>query len=171
MNCLEFKRLALSEPHSGDHEFVEHSKQCAECLKYIGSVRKMDADLQRSLDVTMPPELIAKLKLNQSMHEADAVSYPVRKYAMAASVALFLFVAGFVASNQLGLNKRVSEDYATLLGGVGEHMHEQPVTPVWGSDRANRSASALLASYDGKMKMKPPSSAPSACSDPPVPCP
>lgn len=155
MNCLEFKRLALSEPDSKDLGFVEHSENCPDCLKYVGSVRRMDVDLSDSLNVAIPADLMARLKLNQLIDEEEKASVkPIRNYAIAASFALALFVAGFMASNQFGVNNSIGDDYEALLAGVVEHMNEQRVTPVWDTDRANRSANTLLASYDGEMKLK-----------------
>jgi hypothetical protein len=107
----------------------------------------------------MPPELIARLHLNQELTEdleakALVSGSPMRRYAMAASVALALFVGGFMASNQFGTNSNIGQDYETLLSGVLEHMNEQAVTPVWDAERANSSATALLASYDPDIKLK-----------------
>ncbi len=154
MNCLDFKRLALSDPNSKDHSFVEHSKSCPECLKYVGSVRQMDSDLASSLEVTVPSDLVARLQLNQEISQSNEAVGSTRRYAIAASFALALFVAGFMASNQFGFNKQIGQDYETLLSGVVEHMNEQPMTPVWSPERANQDANALLASYDGEMKLK-----------------
>ena len=53
MNCLDFKRLALSEPSSRDHNFVKHSSTCPDCLKFVGDVRQMDSDLASSIDMEM----------------------------------------------------------------------------------------------------------------------
>jgi len=155
MNCFEFKKLALSDPDSRDHAFVQHSAECPDCLKYVGSIRKMDADLGASLDVAMPSDLVARLQLNTEISIDEERSGGMRRYAMAASFALALFVAGFMASNQFGSNpNEVHNDYLALLSGVVEHMHEEAVTPVWSADRANQNVNTLLASYDGNMKMK-----------------
>lgn len=161
MNCLEFKRLALSDPNARDQSFIEHSSHCPECLKYVGGLRQMDADLAGSLDVDVPSDLMARLQLNQELVEevereaSSIISFqPLQRYAIAASVALALFVAGFMASNQFGVNSQIGQDYESLLSAVVEHMDEQAVTPVWNPERANETANALLASYDGKMKLK-----------------
>ena len=164
MNCIEFKRLALSDPNNGDHDFVVHSKTCPDCLKYVGSVRKMDADLSGSLDVEMPSDLLARLQFNHEMSDdldetsqvskGNVVSFqPVRRYAMAACLAVSLFVAGFMASNQLSSNA-IGDDYEALLSGIVEHMNHQAVTPIWDAERANKTANSLLASYDGEMQIK-----------------
>lgn len=161
MKCLEFKRLALSDPNSRDQSFVQHSTECPDCLQYVGGVRQMDSDLAGSLDIDVPSDLMARLQLNQELTEeselADnviAFNAPIKRYAIAASFALALFVAGFMASNQFGINDTIGEDYQALLSGVVEHMNEQPLTPVWDVDRANKTANTLLASYDGEMQLK-----------------
>lgn len=159
MDCLNFKRLALSDPNSREHSFVEHSGTCADCLKYVGGVRQMDANLLSSVEVEMPSDLMARLQLNQELAEeaetlAMNVSQPIKRYSIAASFALALFVAGFMASNQFGDSNAIGEDYEALLAGVVQHMGEQPITPVWSAEKANSNANTLLASYDPDMKLK-----------------
>lgn len=157
MNCLEFKRLALSDPNSQDVSFIEHSNSCADCLKYVSGVRKMDADLATSLDVKVPSDLVARLQLNTEMtEEAEEVGRrsTTQRYAIAASVALALFVGGFMLSNQVALNEEINNDYQNMLAGVLEHMNEQPITPVWESARANNAVNTLLASYDTGVRFK-----------------
>lgn len=154
MNCLDFKRLALSDPSSKEPSFVKHGQDCPDCLKYIASVRKMDRELASSLDVTMPSDLMARLQLTQEISHSNDSSRSFRRYAIAASLFVGLFVAGFMVSNQFGVNSQIGQDYETLLSSVVEHMNDQPVTPVWSAERANQNANALLASYDGEMKLK-----------------
>ncbi len=157
MNCLDFKRLALSDPDSVEPSFVLHSKDCPDCLKYVSGVRKMDSDLSSSVDVKMPESLMARLELNQVLQEeADQNSSDssLRRYAIAASFAAVLFISGFMVSNYYGPSNTIGQDYEALLSGVLEHMNEQPLTPVWDSARANESVNAHLANYDGEMKMK-----------------
>ncbi|MEM7357897.1 MAG: DUF3379 family protein [Pseudomonadota bacterium] len=157
MNCLEFKRLALSDPNSKDVSFIEHSNSCPDCLKYISGVRKMDADLTSSLDVNMPSDLTARLQLNAELiDEAEQVGKrsASQRYAIAASVAIALFVGGFMLSNQIALNEEINSDYQNMLAGVLEHMNEQPITPVWEPARANSTVNALLASYNTDVRFK-----------------
>jgi hypothetical protein len=154
MKCLEFKTLVLSTPNSEDLSFIAHSKDCPDCLKYVAEVRKMDADLSNSLDVAIPSDLVARLLLKQAMSEEPEGKSYMPRYAIAASVAIALFVGGFMFSNQFALNDQVGDDYQSLLSGVVEHMGEQAVTPVWQADRANNTVNTLLASYDTKVRFK-----------------
>lgn len=155
MNCLEFQRIALSDPNNREDSFLAHRTGCADCQKYLSSVRKMDADLDASLRVEMPPEFAARLQLQQVMQDHSESRFSIRRYAMVASFALLLFVAGFIASGQFGVGNSIDEDYQTLLAGVIEHVHQQPMTPMLDRQRANRNAKSLLASYDPRMQIKP----------------
>ncbi len=157
MNCLDFKRLALSTPNSDDHSFILHSQNCPDCLKYVGEIRKMDSDLAKSMDVTVPESLVARLQLNQLLEEEASETKPngvFRRYAIAASFAAALFVSGFMVSSYLGQSNSIGHDYEALLSGVMEHMNEKPLTPVWDVQKANQSVNSHLANYDGKMQFK-----------------
>lgn len=157
MQCLEFKKLALADPGTRQENFIEHSKACPECLKYVAEIKQMDADLRESLSIAVPPELMAKLQLNQVMLETDNhqnSTKRIRRFAMAASVAVALFVGGIMLVNQINLSEEISDDYQSLLAGVMSHVSEQPITPVWDNPRANRVTNTLLASYDDGMRIK-----------------
>lgn len=159
MNCLDFKRLALSDPNSNDASFILHSKNCVDCLQYVGEIRQMDADLSGSLDVSVPSSLMARLELNQMLEEEassdNSSNLFGRRYAIAASFAAILFVAGFMANSfWSGSNNALGDDYQALLAGVIEHVNEQPMTPVWSAEKANEAANMHLSNYDGDMKLK-----------------
>ena len=161
MKCLEFKRLALSDPNNRDRSFISHSTDCPECLKFVGSVRQLDIDLSNSLEPKIPTDLVARLLLDQELEDEAGLSNsdsslqrPLRRYAMAASIVVALFVGGLMISNQFSLSNKIDEDYRGLLAAVVDHMNEQPITPVWESAKANRTVNTLLASYDDKIKIK-----------------
>ena len=157
MKFFEFKRLALSDPYSKDPEFLEQCASCSDCSEFLSSVRKMDSDLSSSLDVEMPADLVAKLKLNTEISIENESPRSVRHYAVAASFALALFVAGFMFSNQFTSQPGVNDihgDYLALISGVAEHMDDVELTPVWDTKRANDNVNTLLASYDGQMQLK-----------------
>lgn len=116
----------------------------------------MDTDLADSLAVTIPSDLSARLQLANEMRDShEQGRSAVTKYAMAASVAVALFVGGFMLSTQLNQQAgEISKDYEKLLAGVIEHVDERPMTPVWGAARANKTVNTLLASYDESLQIK-----------------
>ncbi len=162
MICSEFKKLALAEPNSAEPSFIRHSKDCPDCLQYVGEIRQMDTDLSNSLDVAVPSSIMAKIELNQMLIEEEeqgqeaSSGFSFNRYAIAASFALALFVSGFMANSFLGGSRddSLGEDYLALLSGVIEHVDEQPMTPVWSAEKANEAANMHLSNYDGAMKLK-----------------
>jgi len=123
----------------------------------------MDLDLVNSLDTKIPSDLVARLQLNQELSMTDEdensnISWfstkPFTKYAMAASFAAVLFMAGFMVSGQFNSASQIDGDYQALLSGVVEHMNETTITPVWDTAVANDRVNTLLSSYDGNMKLK-----------------
>lgn len=165
MNCLEFKRLALSDPATDEVSFIAHSEQCPDCLKYVADVRKMDSDLAMSLAVEMPDSLMARLQLAHEMEHADeqpeyghiAKSTTVKsnRFAIAASFILAVIAGGFFFTQQWQpSSSELHSDYQQLLASVVEHLDEQPMTPVWQATKANETVQTLLASYDGSVRFK-----------------
>lgn len=162
MKCLEFKRLALSDPNSKDTGFIEHCSGCPDCLRYVTNVRQMDSDLDSSLGIDMPGALIARLQLQMEMTESELEMAEAAKrtksrvlFGVAASVVFALFAVSFLLTNQLTVNKHIGDDYESLLVGVVQHMEEQPITPVWESGRANSMVNTLLVNYDTGLRLKP----------------
>ena len=163
MECLEFKRLALSDPNSTEANFVEHAENCPCCLKYIGGVREMDANLAASLDVNVPGDLLARLELNQIEEQDKKSGTRFSMYAKAAGLAAIMFVSGFFLKDTLFVNPP-ADTYVSHGGAsqvtegmvvkVVEHMEKYPLNPIWGAEKANKSLTTLLASYDPTFKLK-----------------
>ena len=157
MNSVEFKRLALSDPYSENEDFIRKSQECAESKQLLRDIKNMDHELSKSLDVSVPESLLAKIQLNQLLDDEE-IGRDSRKtiwrYSTAACLAIALFVGGFLFNNFFTSNHPIADDYQALLAGVVEHMDEVLVTPVWNPQRANQSANMHLANYDGAMKLK-----------------
>jgi hypothetical protein len=152
MDCLEFKRLALSDPGSKEISFIEHGENCADCLKYVGEIKQMDLDLARSLDVRVPVDLAARLQLSTELNRGQAGKR--LPWAMVASLAVAVLVGGLLAGGWLGpAPEQLRKDYQILLAGVVDHINEEPITPVWDSAKANSTVNTLLASYDTSLRI------------------
>lgn len=163
MECLEFKRLALSDPNSKDVNFVEHSKTCPCCIKYIGGVREMDANLVNSLDIQVPKDLMAKLELNQVLEQDKQTVSNFKRYSKVASFALVMFISGFLLKDLLPSNDYV-DSYSShtdahevtegMIVKIVDHMELNPMSPIWGAQQANSTMKTLMASYDPTLKLK-----------------
>lgn len=153
MNCLDFRRAVLADPNLLSVDCRQHEAQCAECASHLKSVKRIDDELKASLDVTMPPDLIARLELNTRLTEESRQRGRLKGFAVAASV-LFAVMLGVMSVGQrFAWQQQVGEDYQSLLAGVAEHMHEVPVTPVWGAVEANQSVRKVLANYDSRLQL------------------
>lgn len=163
MNCLEFKRLALSDPNTDNPSFIEHSEACPDCLKYLGGVHQMDSKLADSLDIEIPDSLTARLELNQILTEDQSEPRKLHMYAMAASIAALFVVGGLFLKGQFLSSSYEQHDVAydqrndvadSIVMQMINHIESKPVTPVWGADQANQTMKVLLASYDSSIKLK-----------------
>ena len=72
MNCFEFRRLCLSIPASTDSDYVAHADECSECRRYADGVLRMDDSLVRALDISVPDDLVARLKLRTVIDSEQA---------------------------------------------------------------------------------------------------
>lgn len=113
MKCLEFKRLALSDPNTDNPHFIEHGNNCPDCLKYVGGIKKMDSQLVDSVAVEIPDDLVARLELNQVLAKDTTSWHAVTKrYAKVASMGAIMFASGFMLKDYLS-----SPDGGVLSGG------------------------------------------------------
>ncbi len=162
MECLEFKRLALSDPNSKDISFVEHSETCPCCIKYVEGVREMDANLADSINVEVPSNLMAKLELSQLIvHEKQIISN-VGWYSKVAGFAIIMFVSGFLLKGFLS-TEQGPVTYSSLDGlhqaseemvvNVIDHIEKEPMLPIWDAGLSNQTMKTLLASYDPSIKI------------------
>ncbi len=88
MTCFEFRRYYLAEPRSKEAEFLRHKRTCRVCAAYVAEQSKFENALERALHVDVPPELSARLILNQATVQARTLSF----VALAAGVVLTLSV-------------------------------------------------------------------------------
>jgi len=158
IDFVEFKRLALIDPWRNDPEqdadFLAKARDCADCQAFLAEVIKLDNQMKASLDVAVPDDLIAKLKLNQELDSNTEPRWSIPR-SMAASVAAIFVIAGIIWSGIWAPNKTIDGDYQLLIAAVMEHMHDVPTTPVWSSERVYSSVAASLASYDQSANIRP----------------
>lgn len=95
MNCLEFRRMNLSEPASRQADYVAHRQECEDCARYANGVDALDRKIGDALRVPVPEDLAARIRLRQVMagEEASARMRPWQ-YALAASIFLVVAISG-----------------------------------------------------------------------------
>lgn len=92
MNCLEFRRTLLGQPHRLDAEAAAHAAQCPACRAFYADALRLETRLEKALRVPAPrgfaDRLFARL----------APKRRTRSYALAAAV---LLAAGLAATATL----------------------------------------------------------------------
>ena len=58
MQCDEFRRKLLEDPKRKDAEFLAHRESCEACDREARQVERMEADLEKLLKVSPPPDVL-----------------------------------------------------------------------------------------------------------------
>ncbi|MCC7414203.1 MAG: DUF3379 family protein [Gammaproteobacteria bacterium] len=70
MNCLEFRRHCLAEPHSTDEAFAAHEQSCSACAAHAHQVRTLDARIAAGFRVDPPAGLERRVLVRQALRSA-----------------------------------------------------------------------------------------------------
>jgi anti-sigma factor RsiW len=98
MNCLEFRRLKLTDPYVTDTHANEHRDQCATCSAFEREILMLDSELRGALAVEVPEGFAAKVLLNQSLQPERR---PTRRYYwLSLAASLFAVAAGYLWLSQ-----------------------------------------------------------------------
>ena len=54
MDCMQYRRSMLADPHDPDPDFREHRRGCHECNLYTERLLRFESRLERALHVTVP---------------------------------------------------------------------------------------------------------------------
>ncbi len=114
MNCEEFRRKLLEDPHCRAPEFLAHRDKCAPCEDEAKAVTRLESDLEDLLNVDPPPDLKTGLRL-----------IPQRRqwlpFAMAASL------AGMAALGTWLMSGPVEDGNAAMVAEVLHHIEHEPL--------------------------------------------
>jgi hypothetical protein len=144
MNCLEFRRMSLTDPGIQDAGYQRHRHECVACRDYAVGSMDFEAGLREAMNIEVPEDLAARVLLAQAIAVEQA---PRRRWfggwsipglvpglapglAMAASLLLLVVVGwlgmGDFSAPPLSLSAEVvahieaERDYLTQPGEVGE---------------------------------------------------
>jgi hypothetical protein len=101
MNCLEFRRLKLTEPYCVSKEAALHASNCPGCSRFQQETNELDDSLRTALTVEIPEGLAAKVILNQSLKHNPR--RPTRRYwlSLAASFLIAITLIPFLPTQTL----------------------------------------------------------------------
>lgn len=86
MNCLEFRRKALADPHARSLEQLEHAARCAECNDFLEHMQSLEAEIQEAATVPVPDGLADRIVLKTKTGRSSLY----KRAALAASLLLAL---------------------------------------------------------------------------------
>ena len=143
MNCLEFHRGKLADPHRLSAQALAHAGACASCAAFARSVDESDQHLEEALASPVPDGLADRIILR-----SRTKSRAWRAWALAASVILAVAVAFSIVRQP----KNAADQYARL---AIEHVMMEPesLTTIRNADQP--ALQTIVQDFGGRLKAPP----------------
>lgn len=139
MNCMEFRRLALTEAKPADAAYGLHLAGCAACQAFHARVQRLNGNLRQAVEVPVPAALQSRIRLRQSFAPLPRM----RLYAMAAG--LLAAVVGLGVWMQ-----RPLQDHSLQMAVISHAM--EPHEPALAAPVPPARVNHLLAELGGGLK-------------------
>lgn len=120
MNCLEFRRAALANPHHPGHDALAHEAGCDSCARFYAALRRQEEVLYEAMNLPVPEGLSERVLL--AAH-GDWRTWFVPRRIMPALAASLVLAAALGAGWKLGAGASGPE---TLAAGIAEHVANEP---------------------------------------------
>ena len=120
MDCAQYRRSMLADPHDPDPRLREHCESCHDCNLFSERLLRFESRLERALRVGPASEAAASFDNVVPLRARSPLRSPAhrkRMLAMAASVLMALVVGGGLWLSAPG---------ASLAADVVTHMREEP---------------------------------------------
>jgi len=130
MNCMEFRRMLMTDPAVSDPEFAAHRRSCPECADAVERSAHFERRLREAVNVDVPENLASRILLKQSFeaHPKQPWWRAPRVYAMAAGVLLVVGLVSMTLPPQVE-QRRLSEEFVALVNGAPYALTvNEPVT-------------------------------------------
>ena len=122
MNCLEFRRNVLTDPETLDPSMKAHVEVCRSCKAFAQRQAVLEGKLKEAMSLQVPKDLVDRIKTPQGIVVAvQKKQLRPWKFAMAASVILFVAIASFFGYQTL----RLSETEVLLQQAVLQHINDE----------------------------------------------
>lgn len=113
MNCIEFRRLLLTEPLNRQAEFEEHRRGCAACAGAAAQSARLERLIEAGIRVPVPEDLSAKILLRHAFRRPEPSRWPFR-LALAASLLLGVLLNAGIRWEDARLES-VEREVATMV--------------------------------------------------------
>jgi hypothetical protein len=119
MNCIEFRRILLTEPGTADAAFAEHRRNCPDCAEAVERSAHFERRLREAVNIEVPENLASSILLKQSFQAHTRAPWwrQPRMYALAASIVLVVALAFMGLTRHLE-QRRLSEEFVALVKGA-----------------------------------------------------
>ncbi len=119
MNCMEFRRILLTDPGVGDPAFASHRRHCPDCAEAVAHSAHFERRLREAVHVDVPENLASRILLKQSFQaSAEPPWWRTRRtFALAASMLLMVGLVTLALSAHLQ-QRRLSEEFVALVNGA-----------------------------------------------------
>jgi hypothetical protein len=119
MNCMEFRRILLTDPGVVDPEFSDHRRRCLACADAVARSAHFERRLREAVNVDVPENLASNILLKQSFQANVEPPWWRRRrfYALAASIFLALGLT-FMGLDAHFQQRRLSEEFVALINGA-----------------------------------------------------
>ena len=119
MNCIEFRRILLTDPGVVDSAFASHRRDCPDCSDAIAHSAHFERRLREAVDIDVPENLASRILLRQSFQaSAEPPWWRTRRtYALAASMLLMVGLVTLALTSHLQ-QRRLSEEFVALVKGA-----------------------------------------------------
>lgn len=133
MNCIEFRRMLLTDPGVVDPEFAEHRRDCLDCTDAVERSAHFERRLREAVNIKVPENLASSILLKQSFQsQAEPPWWRSRRlYALAASILVVVGLAFMGLVPQLE-QRRLSEEFVALVNAAPYAL--ATTTPVSSSE-------------------------------------
>lgn len=153
MNCLEFRRVCLSDPGSRDAGYVGHREECEDCARYADSVDALDGKLEEAMRVPAPDDLVNRIKLRHVIQD-EQVNRRIRPMQMAVAAGIVVAVTlGTLFGYQIHTANRYASQLVasavdhTRMERQGSHFVAEHQDPRRQRERFKQ----VLAAFGGKV--------------------
>lgn len=119
MNCLEFRRAALANPHHPGHDALAHEAECASCTRFYRELRQQEESLYEAMNIPVPEGLADRVLLRNPSGWRDWFAPRFAIPALAASLTLAV---------ALGMGwklQTVALEPEMLAAGIAEHVESE----------------------------------------------
>lgn len=149
MNCLEFRRVRMTEPDLLTDESSAHLDECADCQHFFSEMEHFDGSLQVAAEIPVPADMADRIKLRQAFQQTEPLQRSFRPLRFAIAASLFVTIAATGAFGYKVYNDAV-DAREFRVAALDYIDHQLPLLKLEQSV-ARTKVARLVSSFGGKI--------------------